>query len=133
MTVHISVGTRFPAYATSMGRVLLAGLEPERLAEFLAAADLLPLTERTLTDAGSLTAAIDQVREQGWALVDQELEAGLRSIAVPVHDAHGAVQAAINLSAHASRTSIEAMRTEMLPQLQRTAAAIERDLAVAQP
>ena len=72
------------------------------------------------------------MREQGWALVDQELEAGLRSIAVPVRDSRGAVQAAINLSAHASRTPIEVMRGEMLPQLQRTAAAIERDLAVAQ-
>ena len=133
MTVHISVGTRFPAYATSMGRVLLAGLAPDALAAFLADADLRPLTDRTLTDPRSLTTVITQVREQGWALVDQELEAGLRSIAVPVRNARGVVQAAINLSAHASRTSIEAMRTEMLPQLQRTAAAIERDLAVAQP
>jgi IclR family pca regulon transcriptional regulator len=133
MTVHISVGTRFPAYATSMGRVLLAGLDPEALTGFLASAELRALTDLTLTDPGALTSVIDQVREQGWALVDQELEAGLRSIAVPLRDAHGTVLAAVNLSAHASRTSVEVMRDEMLPALQQTAAAIERDLAVGQP
>ena len=133
MTVHIAVGTRFPAYATSMGRVLLAGLETSALDDFLAAAQLRALTPATLTDPAALTAEIERVRERGWALVDQELEAGLRSIAVPVHDAHGTVQAAVNLSAHASRTPVEALREELLPQLQRTAAAIGRDLAAGQP
>jgi IclR family pca regulon transcriptional regulator len=133
MTVHISVGTRFPAYATSMGRVLLAGLDPEALADFLARTELEALTELTLTDPAALTEVIEQVREQGWALVDQELEAGLRSIAVPLRDGRGTVLAAVNLSAHASRTPIEVMREGMLPALQRTAAAIERDLAAGQP
>ncbi len=132
MTVTISVGTRFPAYATSMGRVLLAGLSEAALEQFLAAADLRALTQATLTDAAALTAEIAQVRQRGWALVDQELEAGLRSIAVPVHDARGSVLAAVNLSAHASRTSLEVLREELLPRLQATAAAIERDLAAGQ-
>jgi IclR family transcriptional regulator, pca regulon regulatory protein len=133
MTVHIAVGTRFPAYATSMGRVLLAGLEASALADFLAVAQLRALTPATLIDPEALTAEIARVRERGWALVDQELEAGLRSIAVPIRDAHGAVQAAVNLSAHASRTSVQALREELLPQLLATAMAIGRDLAAGQP
>jgi IclR family pca regulon transcriptional regulator len=130
MTVTISVGTRFPAYATSMGRVLLAGLPPDALAEFLARADLRPLTQTTISDPEALTHEIARVRDRGWAMVDQELEAGLRSIAAPIRDTRGAVVAAVNLSAHASRTTLEMMRRELLPQLQRTAAAIERDLAL---
>ncbi len=130
MTVAISVGTRFPAYATSMGRVLLAGLTPDGLEAFLARAELKPLTPTTVTDAASLRAELDRIREQGWALVDQELEAGLRSIAVPVHDPRGQVVAAVNLSAHASRTTLEAVRAELLPSLLTTGAAIERDLAL---
>lgn len=131
MTVTISVGTRFPAYATSMGRVLLAGLPDDALERFLAGTELRALTARTITDAGALTATIEGVRARGWALVDQELEAGLRSIAVPIRDAQGTVLAAANLSSHASRTSSEEMRRRLLPELQRTAAGIERDLAVA--
>jgi IclR family transcriptional regulator, pca regulon regulatory protein len=133
MTVHIAVGTRFPAYATSMGRVLLAGLEASALADFLAGAPLRALTPATLTDPEALTAEIQRVHERGWALVDQELESGLRSIAVPVHDAHGAVLAAVNLSAHASRTTVQALHEELLPQLLATAEAIGRDLAAGQP
>src|SRR6478609_9585678 len=81
MTVGITVGTRFPAYATSMGRVLLAGLPASALDAYLARASFDALTVRTLHDAASLRAELDRVREQGWALVDQELEAGLRSVA----------------------------------------------------
>ncbi len=132
MTVTISVGTRFPAYATSMGRVLLAGLSAEALDAFLDRARLEPLTERTITDPAALREELSRVRERGWAMVDQELEAGLRSIAVPVRDPHGAVVAAVNLSAHASRTTLEALRARLLPPLRGTAAAIERDLAVGQ-
>ena len=132
MTVTIAVGTRFPAYATSMGRVLLAGLAPDELAKFLAESDLRALTPSTLIGVEALTAEIDRVRARGFALVDQELEAGLRSIAVPIRDSRGRVQAAVNLSAHASRTTVEVLRDELLPQLQQTAAAIERDLAAGQ-
>jgi IclR family pca regulon transcriptional regulator len=113
-----------------MGRVLLAGLPPDALAEFLARADLRPLTQTTISDPEALTHEIARVRDRGWAMVDQELEAGLRSIAAPIRDTRGAVVAAVNLSAHASRTTLEMMRRELLPQLQRTAAAIERDLAL---
>jgi IclR family pca regulon transcriptional regulator len=133
MHVSISVGTRFPAYATSMGRVLLAGLEPERLDEVLAASELRALTPETIADERRLRAELDRVRAQGWALVDQELEAGLRSVAAPIRGRDGAVCAAINVSAHATRTPLEDVHDALLPPLLRTAEAIERDLAAGGP
>src|SRR5690349_12802465 len=102
MAVSISVGTRFPAFATSMGRVLLAALPGTAAADLLAAGDLTPLTRKTLTDPELLLAELDRVREQGWALVDQELELGLRSIAVPIRDTNGQVVAAMNVSVSAT-------------------------------
>jgi IclR family transcriptional regulator, pca regulon regulatory protein len=128
MTVSISVGTRFPAYATSMGRVLLAGMSRDDLERYLAEADLAPITARTVTDTGRLRAIVRDVAKQGYAIVDQELEEGLRAIAAPIHGAGGAVTAAINLSAHASRVSMAAMRSGLLPALQETARRIEADL-----
>jgi IclR family transcriptional regulator, pca regulon regulatory protein len=129
MTVAVAVGTRFPAYATSMGRVLLAGLPEPELDELLERAELRPLTPGTLTDRGALRSEIARVRRQGWAIVDQELEDGLRSVAAPITGAGGEVVAAVNVSAHASRRTLEAIRRELLPPLRETAAAIERDLA----
>ena len=105
MSVAISVGTRFPAYATSMGRVLLAGLPDEEVAAALARADLRRLTARTTISRKALHEEIARVRRQGYAIVDEELEAGLRSVAVPIDDAAGKVTAAVNLSVQASRTS----------------------------
>jgi IclR family transcriptional regulator, pca regulon regulatory protein len=128
MTVAISVGTRFPAYATSMGRVLLAHQDPKWLEEYLSSVHLEPLTRRTVTDPERLAALLGRVRSQGFCLVDQELEEGLRSIAVPVRGNHGTVVAAINVSAHISRGSAEAIRKELLPPLLSTAAAIQQDL-----
>jgi IclR family pca regulon transcriptional regulator len=130
MTVAISVGTRFPAYATSMGRVLLAGLEDVELDAFLARAELEPLTSETLTDEDALREELERVRRCGWALVDQELEDGLRSVAAPIRSARGDVLAAINLSTHASSRTLGTIRRTMLPPLLETAARIERDLAV---
>ncbi len=128
MTVSISVGTRFPAYATSMGRVLLAGLSEDDLNRYLAEADLAPITGRTVTDPDRLREILRDVAKQGYAIVDQELEEGLRAVAAPIHGAGGAVTAAINLSAHASRISMTSMRTELLPRLLQTASRIESDL-----
>ncbi len=129
MAVSISVGTRFPAYATSMGRVLLSGLDDAGLDAFLGRVRLEPLTAATVQSAASLRREIERVRKQGWALVDQELEDGLRSIAAPIRNPDGEVAAAINLSTHASRRNPQAMRAELLPPLQDAAQAIERDLA----
>jgi IclR family pca regulon transcriptional regulator len=130
MRVSINVGTRFPAYATSMGRVMLAGMDPDELDGFLARAELLRLSSRTITSERKLRAELDRVRRQGWAMVDQELEEGLRSVAAPIHDRGGRVVAAVNLSAHASRTSIDAVKTALLPPLLATAGRIAADLRV---
>ncbi|HEY0776140.1 MAG TPA: IclR family transcriptional regulator C-terminal domain-containing protein [Nocardioidaceae bacterium] len=128
MTVSINVGTRFPAYATSMGRVLLSGLDEESLASYLDSVRMEQLTERTVHEAAELRRVLDQVRKQGYALVDGELELGLRALAVPVHDRAGRVVAAVNVSSHVSRLTVERARREFLPPLRRAAAAIEADL-----
>ncbi len=133
MTVAINVGTRFPAYATSMGRVLLAGLPDDELDDYLAGAALTRLTPHTATSAHALRTEIERVRAQGWALVDQELEVGLRAVAAPISDGTGRVVAAINVSAHASRTSLNAMRRDLLPPLLAAAARIGADLQIATP
>jgi IclR family pca regulon transcriptional regulator len=131
MTVAISVGTRFPAYATSMGRVLLAGLPADALEEYLGSVRIDRLSPRTVSTPDALRTELDRVRKQGWALVDQELEEGLRSVAAPLHDRAGRVVAAVNLSAHASRTSAEKVRRELVPPLLAAAGRIEADLRVA--
>jgi IclR family pca regulon transcriptional regulator len=131
MTVAINVGTRFPAYATSMGRVLLAGLAPDALDAYFARTTRRALSPRSVTTEPQLRAELDRVRKQGWAMVDQELEVGLRSIAAPVRDRSGRVIAAVNASAHASRRTTAEMKREMLPPLLATAARIEADLQVA--
>lgn len=131
MNVTISVGTRFPAYATTMGRVLLADLRPAELDAYLDRADLCPLTRRTITDADTLRGVLSTVPAQGWALVDQELEEGLRAVAAPIRDRSGRVAAAVNLSTHASRTTLEGMGRDLLPELLATARRIEADLRLA--
>jgi IclR family pca regulon transcriptional regulator len=131
MRVSINVGTRFPAYATSMGRVLLAGMEPDEIDAFLARAELVRLSARTITAEPKLRAELARVRRQGWAMVDQELEEGLRSVAAPIRDRAGQVVAAVNLSAHASRTTLDAVKRRLLPPLLATAERIEADLRVA--
>ena len=128
MTVAISVGTRFPAHATSMGRVLLAGMSPDDLDKYLSQGDFETFTAGTVTDPDRLRDIVREVRRQGYAIVDQELEEGLRAIAAPIHGSGGGVIAAINLSAHASRVSLAAMRAVLLPALLETAGQIEADL-----
>jgi IclR family pca regulon transcriptional regulator len=131
MTINIAVGTRLPAYATSMGRVLLAGLEPEALEERLERTQIEHLTPTTVPDAAVLHERIAEVRAAGWAAVDQELEQGVRSAAVPIRDGNQAVAAALNVSVHASRMSMQALRRQVVPRLLRTAEAIEVDLRAA--
>lgn len=131
MTVSISVGTRFPAYATSMGHVLLAGLADDALEEHLAGLDLVPFTDRTATSVDELRVRVQEARRQGFALVDQELEQGLRSLAAPVRNRAGAVVAAVNVSTQAGRASPEETRRVLLPPLLKAVAEIESDLAAA--
>jgi IclR family transcriptional regulator, pca regulon regulatory protein len=129
MAVVIAVGTRFPAYATSMGRVLLAGRSDDWLDGYLASAQLRRLTPHTTTDGAELRAELLRVRDRGWAMVDQELEEGLRSVAAPIHDATGRVVAAINVAVNASRRTAEDVAGEVVPLLLDTARQIEIDLA----
>ncbi|TXC99848.1 IclR family transcriptional regulator C-terminal domain-containing protein [Streptomyces sp. ISID311] len=131
MSVNITLGTRLPAYPTSMGRVLLAGLPPAELSARLALADLQPLTRHTVTDPDRLLALVEQVRADGYALVDEELEEGLRSIAVPVHDRSGRVVAAVNVSTYAGRCTTDEAKAALLPALREAAGGIEADLHVA--
>jgi IclR family pca regulon transcriptional regulator len=128
MNVVINVGTRFPAYATSMGRVLLAGLDQQECAELLDRIELVPLAHDTLTTRSQLEAELERVRLSGYAIVDQELESGLRSVAAPIRDGSDRVIAAINLAVHAARVSVAQISSSLLPPLLQTAAAIERDL-----
>ena len=133
MTVAISVGTRFPAYAASMGRVLLAGLPEAELDKYLAEATFTAFTAQTVTEPDQLSVVIGGVRRQGYSIVDQELEEGLRALAAPIRDASGTVTAAINVSAHASRYATDDMLTRLLPALLDTAARIEADLKAVSP
>ncbi|MCM2577439.1 IclR family transcriptional regulator domain-containing protein [Streptomyces meridianus] len=131
MRVDITVGTRFPAYATAMGRVLYAGLPEEERGPRLAGIRLDPLTPHTVTAPERLAALVEETGRQGHALVNDELEEGLRSLAVPVHDPAGRVVAAVNISMHSARRTPEQALDELLPPLRRTARHIEGDLRVA--
>ncbi|MFE2431132.1 IclR family transcriptional regulator C-terminal domain-containing protein [Streptomyces sp. NPDC059373] len=131
MSVNITVGTRFPAYATAMGRVLLSGLPAHERAERLARTELKPLTRHTVTSPDRLAAVLERAEREGYVLVDEELEEGLRSIAVPVHDRTGRVVAAVNVSTHASRSTADHAREDLLPPLRETTARIEADMQIA--
>lgn len=133
MTVNITVGKRFPAPVTSMGRVLLAYLPDEELDLRLKDVHIERLTSRTITSNVALRAELQRVRGQGYAIVDQELEEGLRSVAAPVRGRTGAVVAAINIPVHAARNTVDSIRRELVPPLLATAARIEADLQVVTP
>lgn len=127
MRVGITIGTRFAATATSMGRVLLAALPDAELAHLLDQWQPEPFTAKTITDRATLEAELDRVRAQGWAMVDEELEFGLRSLAAPVHR-NGVVVAAINVSTPASRHSPDESVRMLLPPLLDAVQAIDADL-----
>lgn len=130
MSVGITIGTSFPAHATSMGRVLLAFLPEAEARNRIGAGPLKSYTESTVTDVDALLDELSQIREQGWAIVDGELEVGLRSLAVPVRDRDGLVTAAINISTTVNRDSLEQMREVQLPQALDTARSIQAELAL---
>lgn len=129
MAISLGLGSRLPAYAASMGRVLLADLPPDQLDAHLARTSFEALTPRTITDPDVLRAELDRVRRQGWALVDQELEEGIRSVAAPLRDARGRVIAALNVSSHAGRVKLATLRDEFLPALLATSRRISERLA----
>jgi IclR family pca regulon transcriptional regulator len=129
MSVALNTGSRLPAYCTSLGRVMLAHLAPQALDAYFAKARLKPMTDKTVTSQKRLREILLDVRQDGYAINDEELELGLRSIAVPVRGASGQVLAALNVGTQASRVSADRMRQEFLPVLQRGA----QELAVLLP
>lgn len=128
MTISVNVGARRPAHATAMGRVLLANLPPTDLEDYLRTYELTPVLPRTITDPDLLRAELKKVRDERFALVDQELEEGLVAVAVPIRDRTGKVRAAINLSTHVGRKSVDDMLS-LVPRLQEAAASIELGLS----
>jgi len=126
MRISLGVGSRLPAYCTSMGRLLLADLDDEEVHARLEASTLEALTRHTLTDIDALFAKVVQARRQRWCLVNQELEEGLISIAAPIVDRAGRMVAALNISGQANRTSAKVMQETMLPALLAAAAEVSR-------
>ena len=121
ISVTLNVGSRLPAYCTSIGHVLLANLPPRDLEQWLAKAELKPFTERTVTSKDKLREELARVREQDYAVADRLLELAVRSIAVPVRNASGTVVAGVNVIVEAGRVSLRDMRTLYLPHLQAAA------------
>lgn len=121
MAVDLHIGSRLPAYCTSMGRILLAYLPPEQLEAYFARVNLVPHTTRTVTSLEKLRMLLRNVRRNGYALCDQEYEVGLRSLAVPVFAPNGRAVATINLSGSAPRLSTLEMQTRFLPHLRNAA------------
>jgi IclR family transcriptional regulator, pca regulon regulatory protein len=129
MSISLGVGSRLPAYCTSMGRVLLAALPEAELDACLRNAKVAPLTRHTVTSVAELKAKMAQVKKQGWSLVNQELEEGLISLAAPLTNRAGQVVAALNISGQANRTSARVMQDTMLPALMAAAKEISRMLS----
>ncbi|TCC48768.1 IclR family transcriptional regulator [Kribbella capetownensis] len=130
IALRVDIGTRFPAAQTSQGKVLLAALSPEELAETLALpsrAGLPPYIGRT---ANHLRDELTEIRARGWALADEELAPGVRSVAAPVRDGTGAVRAAMNVTVHAAETSTEKLLRDHLPLLLRTAGDVSAEWAL---
>jgi len=121
MAIDLGVGTRLPAFCTSMGRVLLANLPANELESVLPKIEFKRFTDRTVTSVEKLRQVLAAVKREGHAIIDQELELGLRSMAVPVRNPAGRVVAAINVGAHGQRVSIQDMRTRFLPYLRAAA------------
>lgn len=124
VNVNVPVGSRAPAYAVSTGRVLLAALSEEKLEQYLKKVELRKLTPNTVTSKAKLKTLIEETRKQGWCLVDQELDVGLRSLSVPIKNRLGEVVAALNICCPTSRVTFEQMRTQFIPLMMQEARAI---------
>ncbi|MFO1402549.1 MAG: IclR family transcriptional regulator C-terminal domain-containing protein [Steroidobacteraceae bacterium] len=129
LRLEAHVGSRFPAHATSTGRVLLAGLGPDALQRYFAGARLEKLTERTVIDPARLRLVIEECRRAGFAAVEDELAYGVVALAVPVYDQHGRVVAALNTSSHSRRISRARLTRARLAMLRRASRMISADLA----
>lgn len=133
MSVKINIGTRMPAHATSMGRVLLSGLSTLELKALISNFEMPKYTKNTITSKSQLLEEITKVKNQGWSINDEELEHGLRSIAVPIFHKSNKMIAAINISTTAQSNTLESMQEMFLPELKLTAQRISEDLAISRP
>jgi IclR family pca regulon transcriptional regulator len=129
MTLSLSVGSRLPAYCTSTGRVLLASMPVAEQRRHLGNRPLVSLTKFTLHRESDILAELEKVAKRGWALNDQELEIGLRSVAAPIRDSTGRTVAAINISTPVGRTNLKELREELVPQLLATTQRVNSILA----
>ena len=132
VTLAVTIGTRFPAMQTSLGKVLLAALPPAEAERVLAEPSRSGITPRWQPDATERAAALREVRARGWALTDEQLAPGIRSVAVPLRDGDGRVIAALNVNSHAAETPLEVLTGKHLPLLLQTAGAISADWAAYQ-
>lgn len=133
MSLTLTVGSRLPAYATSMGRVLLSARSEDWLDRYLTSASFAPHTALTVTDRSRLLRELARIRRQGWSVVDQQLEVGLLSLAVPIRDASSVTVAAINVACHTSRFSSAGLVDAGLPLLRLAGERIESVLHVERP
>jgi IclR family transcriptional regulator, pca regulon regulatory protein len=132
VALAVQIGTRFPALQTSLGKVLLAALCPEEVDEVLAEPSRSGLTARWRPDRAERDAELREVRARGWALTDQQLALGIRSVAVPLRDGTGRVVGALNVNTHAAETSVEHLLDHHLPLLLKAAGEISADFARAE-
>lgn len=130
IALRVEIGTRFPAVATSQGKVLLAALEPAQAAEVLSLPSRSGVAPRVEHTPAQIEAMLRDVRAKGWALADDELARGIRSVAVPVRDGDGVVRAAMNVTVHSAETSVKTLVEHHLPALLKTASAISADWAI---
>jgi IclR family pca regulon transcriptional regulator len=130
IALRVDIGTRFPAVQTSQGKVLLAALEPEELSAALRKPSRSGLPPYIGVSDAQLSQELSRVRARGWALADEELAPGVRSVAVPVRDGAGTVHAAMNVTVHAAETSTERLLDDHLPLLMRAAGDISAEWAL---
>ena len=130
MRNSLGVGSRLPAYCTSLGRMLLAGLPDEEVAALLEASPREARTRHTLVEVDAILAKVQQARRQGWCMINQELEEGLLSIAAPVVNRAGRTIAALNISGQVNRTPPRQMQETMLPALREAAGQVSQRLAL---
>jgi IclR family pca regulon transcriptional regulator len=129
IALAVSIGTRFPAVATSMGRVLLADLDEDALTAALAVPSASGIIPRVQPSASELRESLAEIRERGWAISDEQLSVGIRSVAAPVRDAAGVTVAALNVTTHAAETSVEHLLNAHLPRLLAAAADITAEFS----
>ena len=129
VTLSVTIGTRFPALQTSLGKVLLAALTDDQVDEVLAEPSRSGIRPLWLPSREERVAALREVRARGWAMTDEELASGIRSVAAPLRDGSGTVVAALNVNAHARETSVEKLVTEYVPPLLAAAAEVSADFA----